>query len=74
MYFDNTKAKGEMTHEGCVADVFKRMRNIIEVNDGTRSFEWVTDTCHDQQAPFQYNQETRIALTYKKILFMKVFS
>ena len=42
MYFDNTKAKGEFTHEGCVADVFKKMANIIETNDGTRSFEWVT--------------------------------
>ena len=63
MYFDNTKAKGEMTHEGSVADVFKRMRNIIETNDGTRSFEWVSDSCHDQQAPFDHNKETRIALT-----------
>ena len=63
MYFDNTKAKGEFTHEGSVADVFKRMRNIIETNDGTRSFEWVTDSCHDQQAPFDHNKETRIALT-----------
>ena len=63
MYFDNTKAKGEFTHEGCVADVFKKMANIIETNDGTRSFEWVTDTCHDQQAPFDHNKETRIAIT-----------
>ena len=63
MYFDNTKAKGEFTHEGSVADVFKKMANIIETNDGTRSFEWVTDTCHDQQAPFDHNKETRIAIT-----------
>ena len=52
-----------MDHEGSVAKVFQKMSSIIEENDGTRSFEWVTDTCHDQQAPFQYNQETRIALT-----------
>ena len=63
MYTSNTKIKGEMDHEGSVAKVFQKMANIIETNDGTRSFEWVTDTCHDQQAPFQYNQETRIALT-----------
>ena len=63
MYVKNTKVKGEMDHEGSVAKVFQKMANIIEQNDGTRSFEWVTDTCHDQQAPFQYNQETRIALT-----------
>ena len=52
-----------MDREGSVAKVFQKMSNIIEENDGTRSFEWITDTCHDQQAPFQYNQETRIALT-----------
>ena len=63
MFVSNTKIKGEMDHEGSVAKVFQKMSNIIEENDGTRSFEWVTDTCHDQQAPFQYNQETRIALT-----------
>ena len=63
MYFSNTKVKGDFDHEGSVAKVFQKMQNIIEENDGTRSFEWVTDTCHDQQAPFQYNQETRIALT-----------
>ena len=63
MYISNTKIKGEMDREGSVAKVFQKMSNIIEENDGTRSFEWITDTCHDQQAPFQYNQETRIALT-----------
>ena len=63
MFVNNTKIKGEFDHEGSVAKVFQKMSNIIEENDGTRTFEWVTDTCHDQQAPFQYNQETRIALT-----------
>ena len=63
MYVKNTKLKGTMDKEGSVANVFQKMANIIEQNDGTRSFEWVTDTCHDQQAPFNYNQETRIALT-----------
>ena len=63
MFIHNTKIKGEIDHEGSVVKAFEKMSNIIEQNDGTRSFEWVTDTCHDQQAPFQYNQETRIALT-----------
>ena len=63
MYVSNTKVKGEMDHEGSVAGAFERMRHIIETNDGSRSFEWVTDTCHDQQAPFDHNKETRIALT-----------
>ena len=63
MYIRNSKVKGTDDREGSVAKVFQKMGDIIETNDGTRSFEWVTDTCHDQQAPFQYNQETRIALT-----------
>ena len=63
MFMNNTKIKGDVDHEGSVSKVFEKMASIIEENDGTRSFEWVTDTCHDQQAPFQYNQETRIALT-----------
>ena len=63
MFINNTKIKGEMDNEGSVSKAFAKMAHIIEENDGTRSFEWITDTCHDQQAPFQYNQETRIALT-----------
>ncbi|MBQ8206635.1 MAG: hypothetical protein IJZ77_04155, partial [Bacilli bacterium] len=59
----NANAKGERNHQGEIAEYFKKMRSTIERNDGTRSFEWITDTCHDQQAPFDHNKETRIALT-----------
>lgn len=59
----NSFAKGERVHQGAVAEYFQKMRTTIERNDGTRSFEWITDTCHDQQAPFNHNQETRISLT-----------
>ena len=59
----NSNAKGERKHQGEIAEYFVKMRKTIERNDGTRSFEWVTDTCHDQQAPFDHNKETRIALT-----------
>ena len=70
MYVSNTKVKGEMDHEGSVANTFERMRHIIETNDGSRSFEWVTDTCHDQQAPFDHNKETRIALTSTQVSYI----
>lgn len=59
----NSRAKGECKHQGHVAEYFTKMRSTIERNDGTRTFEWITDTCHDQQAPFEHNKETRIALT-----------
>ena len=59
----NSRAKGEFAHQGHVSEYFTRMRSTIERNDGTRTFEWITDTCHDQQAPFEHNKETRIALT-----------
>lgn len=60
---NNSSAKGERRHQGDIAEYFKKMRTTIERNDGTRSFEWITDTCHDQQAPFDHNKETRIAMT-----------
>ena len=63
MFMANTKIKGTDDHEGSVAKVFQKMSNIIEENDGTRTFEWITDTCHDQQVPFTKDKETRIALT-----------
>ena len=59
----NSRAKGRMSHQGNVSEYFAKMRDLIETNDGTRSFEWITDTCHDQQAPFDHNKETRISLT-----------
>ena len=60
---NNSNAKGERKHQGEIAEYFKKMRTTIERNDGTRSFEWITDTCHDQQAPFDHNKETRISIT-----------
>ena len=60
---NNSNAKGERKHQGEIAEYFKKMRTTIERNDGWRSFEWITDTCHDQQAPFDHNKETRISIT-----------
>ena len=63
MQNNNSFAKGERRHQGEIAEYFHKMRTTIERNDGTRSFEWITDTCHDQQAPFDHNKETRISIT-----------
>ena len=63
MQYNNQRVKGDYEKAGEVSLVFERMRDLIQKNDGTRSFEWVTDTCHDQQVPFTKDKETRIALT-----------
>ena len=63
MQNSNSRAKGECYHQLCVAEYFKKMRTTIERNDGMMAFKWITDTYHDQQAPFDHNKETRIAIT-----------
>ena len=54
--------KGES--QGHVAQYFDRITNLVNVNDGTRSFVLKTVDCHDQAAPFSDAQETRIAITH----------
>lgn len=63
MQINNQRIKGETEPYGEIAEVFSRMRSLIQKNDGTRTFEWVTDTCHDQQVPFTKDKESRISLT-----------
>ena len=60
MQNSNSRAKGECYHQGCVAEYFKKMRTTIERNDGTMTFEWITDTYHDQQAPFDHNKGQKL--------------
>jgi hypothetical protein len=50
---------------GNVLDHFKKMKNLISVNDGTRKFTPRTVTCHDQQAPFWENEQTYLSITHK---------
>ena len=50
--------------QGNVAGYFDRLKELINVNDGTRSFVLKTVDCHDQAAPFSDAQETRIAITH----------
>ena len=50
--------------QGNVASYFENLKNLVSVNDGTRSFVLKTVDCHDQSAPFNDSQETRIAITH----------
>ena len=50
--------------QGNVASYFEMLKNLVSVNDGTRSFTLKSVDCHDQSAPFSESQETRIAITH----------
>ena len=50
--------------QGNVANYFENLSELVQTNDGTRSFVLRTVDCHDQAAPFTSSQETRIAITH----------
>ena len=50
--------------QGNTAYYFQRLKSLVAKNDGTRSFILRTVDCHDQSAPFNENQETRIQITH----------
>lgn len=50
--------------QGNVASYFDNLSSLVQINDGTRSFIIKTSDCHDQSAPFNASQETRIAITH----------
>ena len=64
---NNYTAKGMLPppQSGNVADFWMNWHKIINVNDGKRNFSLKTKDCHDQQAPFNENQETIIELTHE---------
>ena len=63
---NNYIAKGlESRRSGNVADFWNSWSKMIQVNDGKRNFSLKTRDCHDQQAPFNENQETVIELTHE---------
>ena len=64
---NNYTAKGMMPppQSGNVADFWMNWHKVINVNDGKRNFSLKTKDCHDQQAPFNENQETIIELTHE---------
>ena len=61
----NTILKGQREiRQGNVAQYFQNLKNLVSVNDGTRSFIIKTSDCHDQAAPFNQSQETMIRITH----------
>lgn len=49
---------------GNTVEFIKRLKQILETNDGTRSFTWKTVDCDLNPAPFNQNQETTVPLTH----------
>ena len=64
MKYRNERAHNLMYEVGNVMETFQKMRNIINTNDGTRSFSFRTVDCHDQPAPFHQGQYSQISLTH----------
>ena len=64
MLYRNERAHNLRTETGNVLHAFEEMRNMINVNDGTRSFSFRTVDCHDQPAPFTAGQYSQISLTH----------
>ena len=60
----NVRLTNKNQASGNVANYFERLSELVQVNDGTRSFVLRTVDCHDQAAPFSSSQETRIAITH----------
>ena len=60
----NVRLTNKEQGQGNVANYFERLSELVQTNDGTRSFVLRTVDCHDQAAPFTSSQETRIAITH----------
>ena len=60
----NVRLTNKPQATGNVANYFEKLSELVQVNDGTRSFVLRTVDCHDQAAPFNSSQETRIAITH----------
>ena len=60
----NKRLTNKNQQQGSVATYFENLNKLIQTNDGTRSFIYRTVDCHDQSAPFNDSQETRIAITH----------
>jgi len=58
--------------QGNVKEYFERLKYLVQVNDGTRSFILKTEDCHDQSAPFNDSQETRISITHRDHMISQI--
>ena len=60
----NTRLNNNNNLQGNIAQYFENLKSLVQINDGTRSFQLRTVDCHDQSVPFTQGQETRIAITH----------
>ena len=61
----NIILSGSDQKQSNIAAYFEHIHNLVQTNDGTRSFSMETVDCHDQQAPFYQESETQIDITHK---------
>ena len=64
MLYRNERSHNYKIEAGNVLETFNKMREMININDGTRSFSFRTVDCHDQPAPFHQAQYSQIQLTH----------
>ena len=64
MLYRNERAHNLKIEAGNVLNTFNKMREMINVNDGTRSFSFRTVDSHDQPAPYTKGQYSQISLTH----------
>ena len=60
----NNRLANREDRQGGIATYFENLKELVQINDGSRSFILKTVDCHDQSAPFNSEQETRIAITH----------
>lgn len=68
----NTRLNNNDEKQGNIASYFDNLKNLVQINDGTRSFVLKTVDCHDQSAPFNDSQETRIAITHSDHMISQI--
>ena len=68
----NMRLSNKDQKQGNVALYFDNYKNLVQINDGTRTFVEKTVDCHDQQAPFNDSQETRIAITHSDHMISQI--
>ena len=61
----NTRLTNRNQKQGNVALYFENMKNLVQINDGTRSFIPKTVECHDQPAPLAAEEFTFVDITNK---------
>ena len=64
MLYRNERAHNQRYEAGNVLQTFEKLRNLVNVNDGTHSFSFRTTDAHDQPAPFFNGQYSAINLTH----------